>query len=122
VSNEITLNASLAYEDSEGTEDSLSLVNILASVTSKRITHVKQSIGTSETALSLGGVSSPGWCLFVNRDTVNYVELKVATSGAIFGKLPPGGPALIYLGSGAQVPYALANGAACQVEALITSA
>lgn len=121
MSNEITLNASLAYSDSENTEDAVALVNLLATVATKRITRVKQSIAITETAISLGGVSAPGWAMFVNRDETNFIELRVATSGAKFAKLKPGEFALLRLGSGAQVPYAISDTAACQLDLLLVS-
>lgn len=128
MSNEITLNASIEYSDSEKTEESLALDNIVKSVATKRITRLKQNVGTSEEAVNLGDVSAPGYALFVNRDPTNYIDLKVATSGAIFARLDPdtnsdgkGGFALLKLGSGAQVPYAIANTAACQMDIFIVS-
>lgn len=122
MSNEITINVSMAYEDTDGTEASLEIVNETASVTSKKITRLKQSIATSETAIDLGGITSPRWCMIVNRDTVNYVEVKVAASGAIFARLEAGMPCLVPLGSGAQAPVAIANSDACLVDVLIANA
>jgi hypothetical protein len=123
VANEITLGGSIAYSDSENTEDALTLTDVVKSVSTKRIAHLKQNVGTSEEAVKLGDLSAPGYALFVNRDPTNYIELKVATSGAIFAKLDPdtnsdgkGGFALLKLGSGAQAPYAIANTGACQME------
>jgi hypothetical protein len=118
---ELTLNASLEYEDSEGSSDSLELTNGIANVSSKKFIHHKQTIGTSEEAIVLGEISSPGWAFFINRDSTNYIELKVASSGAIFAKLHPGRIAMLYLGSGGQAPYAVANTAACILEFLIVS-
>lgn len=128
MANEITANLSLSYEDSENTAASLALVDVLKSVATKRITRTKQNVGTAEEAISLGDVTAPGYALFVNRDATNYIELKVGTGGAIFAKLDPdtnsdgkGGFAFLKLGSGAQVPYAIANTAACQLDVFIIS-
>src|SRR5262245_49788622 len=104
MSNELTITASLAYEDNDTSEDSLGVTGLLASVTSRKFTHVKQSIATTETAIDLGGVSSPRYCLIVNRDDTNYVEVKTALGGIIFAYLAPGGVCLVPLGSGAQAP------------------
>lgn len=129
MANELTMSLSMSYEDSEGTSESLSLANIIKSVSSKIIAHHKQNIGTSEEAVNLGPVSAPGYAILVNRDETNYIELKVATSGAIFAKLDPdtagdgtGGFAFLKLGSGAQAPFAIANTAACQLEVFLISA
>ena len=123
MANEITINASLAYSDSEGTEDSLACDEDLQfTITTKRITRIKQNVGTTEEAVNLGDVSSVGYAIFINRDTTNFIELRVATAGAKFAKLKPnGGVALLHLGSGAQVPYAIADTGACQMDVLILS-
>lgn len=120
MANEITLNASLAYSDSEGTEAALTpIVNLLATVASKRTISYKVNVGITEEALPLGDVTTPGWAMFINRDETNFVELRVATGGAKFAKLKPGEFALLRLGSGAQAPYAIADTAACQLECLL---
>lgn len=116
MANEITLAATLSYEDSEESSELLTLADILASVASKKYIKHKQNIGTSEEAITLGEVTAPGWALFINRDETNFINLKVATSGAIFAKLKPGEFALLRLGSGAQAPFAIADTAACQLE------
>ena len=116
---EITLNASLAYEDSEGTDPTMQVVDLIANVATKKLIRAKQSIGITEEAIVLGEVTSPAWAMFINRDETNFINLKVATSGAIFAKLLPGKFALLPLGSGAQAPFAIADTAACQLEYLI---
>lgn len=116
---EITLNASLAYEDSEGTDTTMQVVDLIANVATKKLIRAKQSIGITEEAIVLGEVTSPAWAMFINRDETNFINLKVATSGAIFAKLLPGKFALLPLGSGAQAPFAIADTAACQLEYLI---
>ncbi len=121
MANEITLNASLAYEDSEDADVLMDVVDKLATVSVKRYVKGKQSIGTSEEAINLGDLSAPGYALFRNRDETNFINLKVATAGAIFAKLLPGEIALLRLGSGAQAPYAIADTAACQLEYLIVN-
>ena len=82
----------------------------------KKFIGCKQNIGTSEEAITLGEVTSPGWAFFINRDETNFIELRVATGGAKFAKLKPGEFAFLRLGSGAQAPYAIADTAACQLE------
>lgn len=129
MAHEITVNATLAYSDSENTEDDLQVIDALFSVSTKLVTRLKQNIGTTEEAIKLGEVSAPGYAMFINRDTTNFIELRVATGGAKFAKLRPdtdgdgkGGVALLELGSGAQVPFAIANAAACQMDIFIISA
>lgn len=116
MANEITLSASISYEDSEDSSELLTLTDILASVASKKYIKHKQNIGTSEEAITLGEVTAPGWALFINRDETNFISLKVGTAGAIFAKLKPGEFAFLRLGSGAQVPFAISDTASCQLE------
>jgi hypothetical protein len=119
---EIRVNLTLQYEDTEGTTEHIQVNDFLADIASFQFTKAKQSIGTSEEAIVLGGVTSPRWFMAVNRDDTNYVELKVATSGAIFARLYPGACCIVPLGSGAQAPYAIANTAACLLEYFVGNA
>lgn len=121
MANEITINATLEYADSEGESESLQVTDLLATVSTKKFTKMKQNIGTSEEAIGLGEIAAPGWALFINRDLTNYIELRVGTGGAKFATLYPGKIALLYLGAGAQVPYAIANTGACQMVYFICS-
>lgn len=129
MANEVTVGGSLKYSASE-VEVSRSFSNIIKSIAgTKRFTHTVQSVGTSEEAIDLGDVSTPGWAVFRNLDQTNYIELKVATGGAIFAKLVPdsdgdgkGGIAVLQLGSGATAPFAIANTAACNMEIFIIEA
>ena len=82
----------------------------------KKFSWQKMNVGTSEEAVALGEATAPGWAIFINRDTTNFIELRVATGGAKFAKLKAGECCLLRLGSGAQVPYAIADTAACQME------
>lgn len=119
MADEITLSASLGYEDSENADTVLAITEKLATVATKKYIRHKQNIGTSEEAIVLGEITSPGWAIFINRDLTNFINLKVATGGAIFAKLLPGEFALLRLGSGAQAPFAIADTGACQLESLI---
>jgi hypothetical protein len=128
MADEITASVSLSYEDTENTTGSLAVVNLVKTVTTKKITRLKQNVGITEEAIDLGDISAPGYALFINRDTTNFINLKVATSGAIFAKLLPdtdgdgnGGFACLQLGSGAQAPFAIADTAACQMDVFIIS-
>ena len=121
MSNELTINGSLAYADSESADEILQIVNLIATVSTKKYTKAKQSIGITEEAINLGEVTAPGFSIFINRDPTNFIELRVATGGAKFAKLKPGEFALLRLGSGAQVPFAIADTSPCQLEYLIVS-
>jgi hypothetical protein len=121
MSNELTLSGTLAYADDEDADLSLAVTSLLVTVSAKKFTWAKQSIGTSEEAVNLGEVTAPGWFVAINRDLSNFLELRVATGGAKFCKLKPGEFCLLRLGSGAQVPFAIADTAAVQLEYALIS-
>ena len=122
MANEITVNGSLAYSDSEGSARTLSIEDFIDDLTTKEYVCHKQTIGASEEAIDLGSLTTCGWALFINRSETTYINLKVATGGAIFAKLNAGGgAALLYLGSGAQAPYAIAGVAGAPLEVFIAA-
>lgn len=116
----VHLDGSLQYTDSEGVDRTVQIADLLATVATKKYVETKQNIGITEEAINLAEVTSPGWAIFINRDPTNFIELRVATAGAKFAKLKPGEFALLRLGSGAQVPYAIADTAACQLQYFIS--
>ena len=129
--NRVIVNATLEYEDEDGLNDSIQIVDLIKTLGTKGLQHFKREIATSETAIipaSGAPFSTLGWCMIVNRDPNNYIDLKVAASGAIFARLhpasetgEPGGFCLLYLGSGAQIPVGIANSAACYVDVFIAN-
>lgn len=128
MASEITISASISYEDSKFSTNSLSVSDAVFSAATKLPAKFSQNIGTSEEAINLAGITAPAYAMFVNRDETNYVELKTGTGGTVFAKLRPdtnadgtGGLALLELGSGAQAPYAIANTAACDIDVFIIS-
>jgi hypothetical protein len=123
MADEITLGASLSYLDSEMDEAiEISLSALLASVSTKKFTRVKQNVGTSEEAMVLGEVTSLGWLLIVNRDATNFVEWRTATgAGNDAIKIPARRFALFHVGSDVTAPFLIANTAACQVEIFLIS-
>lgn len=121
MADELRINASMAYEDSELTEDSLSIANLDVDVSTKRTAHLKQNVGTSEEVLNLGDISSLGYILAVNRSSSNFVSIKTAAGGTIFAKILPGEVAMFRFGSGVTAPFVIADTAACQLEYLLVS-
>lgn len=120
MANTATITANLAYSDGSGDIELGNTAGLAVTLTNPGFTRVRQSVGTSEEAVVLGEVTAPGYAVFINRDATNYIDLKVATSGAIFARLSAGGGlALLSLGSGAQVPFAVANTAACIMDVLL---
>ena len=115
------MNCSLSYEDSELTEEVLELVDKLVTVATKRIVRAKQAVGTSEEALGLGDISALGYCILINRDATNFINVKTATGGTIFARINAGEFAAFRFGSGVTAPFVIADTAACQLDYLIIS-
>jgi hypothetical protein len=121
MADEVTISASLQYTDSDDPdiEEFLQIADLKADVATLKFVKHKQSIATSEEAINLAECTSPGWAFFKNADPTNFINLRVATGGAIFAKLLPGEICVIRLGSGAQAPYAISDSAACMLHYLI---
>lgn len=124
MANEFVLNGSVAYDDSEGTEFALEIVDKLASITTKKFVHHKQNVGTTEEALDLGELTvAGGLAICINRDSTNYVELRSATGASNdVIKILAGEFAIFRWGSDVTAPYAIANTAAVQLEYCFWSA
>jgi hypothetical protein len=104
----------------------LAVASRIFTSTGKRVSTLIQSVGITEEAAALGDIASIGAFAIVNLDDTNFVNVKVATGGAIFARLDPdtdadgkgGFVCGTRLGSGAQVPYLIADTAACKVALL----
>lgn len=122
MANELTLNASLAYEDAESILAEIGVEDFVLTPTTKWFTRYRVSVATSEQAISLGGVSSLGYAVFINRDTTNFIELRTGTGSTKFAKLKPNnGFAVFHFGTGVTAPYAIADTGACQMDVFICS-
>lgn len=119
MANELTLNASIEYSDSVDVEASAAITDLLRTLTTSKVLKTKQSVGTSEEALIVGDISTRAWCMLINRDTTNFINVKTGTGGTIFAKLLAGEFCLLRLGSGAQSPFVIADTASCELEILI---
>jgi len=73
------------------------------------VRNVQTISNAAHSALDLGSVVTPGWSVFVNLDTINYVEIGIDITGAFhpFLKLKFGEQFVCRLGIAA--PYAKAN-------------
>lgn len=124
---ENTLDASLTFDDGIYQPQSLSVASRLVTSAGKRVTGLVQNVGfAAEEAVQLGELTAPGAFMLKNLDPTNFINVKVATSGAIFAKLRPdtngdgkGGFLLIdCMGSGAQAPFVQADTAVCRMAVL----
>ena len=118
MANEATITVSLAF--AKGNVDSIARSKTAASfdVSGSKYHAAVQAIGTSEEAIVLGDVSSPGWAYFENLDSANFVEIRPNTGVADMLKLKAGEVAVCRLASDS-VPYAIADTAAVNLEYLI---
>ncbi len=123
MASELSLSASVSYEDAFGVSAAIDLPALVLTLTTKKVFQTKQTVGFSvEEALLIGDIATLGYLVIVNRDETNFVNVKVATSGAIFAKLLPGRWCIVPLGSGAQAPYVIADTASCDIEIFLCAA
>ena len=74
-----------------------------ADVTGSELLHASQTIGnnTEEELAQTSDMGVPGWCLIINHDTTNYIEIG-STTGVYDAWCLPGEPCLYrHSGSGA---------------------
>lgn len=119
MANEVLVRGSLVYDDSVSDPIQLAIGDLFATVADKLKSALTIAVGITERAIPLGDVTAPGWAIFVNRDPTNFIELRVGTAGAKFGKMLPGEFAILRLGAGAQAPYAIADTSPCMMEYII---
>lgn len=114
MANEISINFQTLLNNAGLTDNYSSGSFAVDQVSAKMIRNV-QTIGTIREALGLGDVTTPGYCVFINLDDTNFVEIGVegfidgvGTVGFIgFLKLKPGEKALCRLTTAA--PFAKAD-------------
>lgn len=104
-----------------GVSDSLAIPSLQIDMTGTDFKHGTQIIGTSEEAIDLGEVAAGGFCLLINRDATNYIEVRPNTGVADLIYMGPGEPAFFRITSDA-VPYAIADTDSCLLEVYILDA
>ena len=120
MANELHISASFSYTKSS-TSLSLSTGGLQVTVSGTAALQNRQSVGTSEEALLMGDVTSPGYIILINRDATNYVEVRPATGAADLVRLNAGEVALFRLAADATAPYVIANTAAVEVVYILLS-
>jgi hypothetical protein len=78
------------------------------------------SVPTSVTALPLGGVASPGYCMITNKDVTNYVDVYDSVSGNACIRLLPGEWAMFRFAGTA--PAVKAHTAAVKIDFVLIAA
>lgn len=118
MANEITVSVSLAFAKS-GKSIELSRKGKQLDVSGTDYIRRTQVIGTSEEALDVGDIATPGYFIGWNNDTTNYVSIRPSTGGDNCVELKPGGePVCFRFARAATAPYAIAATASCEIEFL----
>lgn len=121
MANEITLSVSLALANG-GRETKKSYGGVRVDQTGNAYTSIIQNIGTSEEQLDFGDIATPGYVLFRNLDSTNYVELRAGTGVADMVRLDAGEVCLFRFAADCTAPYAIANTAAVDLEMTLLEA
>lgn len=89
----------------------------LVTVSGTKFFHHRQQIGITEEVIQLAEVTASGYCLAINRDPTNFLQIRMK-SGSINNmiKLKAGEIALFRWGSDAGAPFAQADTAAAELE------
>lgn len=104
------------------TTDERLRVTVDIATTGDHIAAGRLSIGTSEETISIpADIGDAGQMVLINRDDTNYVKVGIST-GAYFGRLLPGVPAVVGLEPAIDTLYLVADTADCDVQYLIHEA
>jgi len=118
MSNEISLSGSLRFVK-EAANESLDYKCKADFEGTKFIKYIA-AVGTTEEAIDLGDIGTPGYMMVINRDPTNFVSIRSGTGAANLIKVRPGKFALFEIASAA--PFIIADTESCHVEFLIIEA
>jgi hypothetical protein len=122
MANELTVSVSLSFSKGRVTA-SISKAGLQVNVSGTNYTRLIQNVGTSQEQLLFGDVSTPGYCVLINRDPTNYIEVRPATGVADLIQLDPNdGVALFKFAADCTAPFVIANTAGCELEILLIEA
>ncbi len=113
MANELTLEASLGYTKN-ATSITMSLGATQFTVAGSICVRALQAIANTATALGIGGMTTCGYCLMVNRDNTNSVNVRMGNTGADVATLKAGEFAMFRLAS--NTPYLITNAGTVNVE------
>jgi hypothetical protein len=119
MADESTLTVVHSYGDDEDTTmPNFGVSDLAIDVATLKPAWKKVSVATAEQVLDLDGITAAGAMLIgVNRDTVNYLEIRSGTGAANdIVKVLAGEPCCFRFGSDITAPYIIANTAAVQFE------
>lgn len=112
MANELTLSALLHFKKG-GREVKFGKNSIQLDVTGTDFAFHSQNVGTSEEALDIGDVATPGYLLVYNNDSANFVTIRAASGEADVVKVRAGGVALFELAAAA--PFVIADTATVEI-------
>lgn len=118
MADELSLTASIVFTKST-VRQSKTVNETLIDVGGNKYVSGVQAIGNAAEALTLGGLTSLGYCMLKNLDATNYIEVRDGADGADVVKLLAGDVAIFRLATNA--PYAISNSSA-DLEYLILEA
>jgi hypothetical protein len=110
-----------AYSDGTYTVDKNVRRQSIA-VSGTLLMHSQQSVGTSQEALDLQGLSTGGLCMIINRDATNYVFVRAGDGLKALVRLKAGEPSLFRISSDATIPRVQADTASVIIEVLLLEA
>lgn len=121
MANEITVSLRLNFTK-DGTDETMSVVDLKFNVTGKRFIHNRQSIAATEEALDIGDISTGGWFFGINHDPANFVSIRSGTGTVNVVRCNAGEPCCFRLSDDSSAPFAIADGAAVDFEYLLIAA
>jgi hypothetical protein len=118
MANELTISASFRF--AKGTIDiSEGRGGKTVTVSGTKYTRLMQAIPTSEEAIDIGEVGTPGYCFIRNLDATNYVSIRPATGGTNTMELKAGEFCLFRWARTVSAPFAIANTASVTIEIIL---
>jgi hypothetical protein len=116
-----TLNVSLTLSRSPTINFNRSC-SLTVALAADEMQHTVSDIGTTEEAIPLGDVATPGYSFFQNLDATNYVEIGIVVSTVFYPvlKLLPGEAQCFRFST--NPPYAKAHTASVKLESWINAA
>lgn len=109
MANEILVTVLLSFTKNALT-DALSLSLAHLDMSGHNFVHRTQTLDTTDDALDIANLSSPGIGLFINRSATNNVQIKDASAGNVIPLLKPGEPCMLRFDSSVTAPVATAVG------------
>jgi len=120
MADELTLSGSMSFSKG-GVTLSVAKTGVLVTVSGTKVSEYVQTVGTSEEALILGDIGTPGHIMIQNLDATNYVSLRRATGEGNVIKILAGkfaGPFQLE----ATAPFVIANTASVAIRVWLVEA